>query len=116
MPEISDRIILADFFTHDFKAAPFDLIYERTFLCSLPPSLWETYVARVAELLRPNGALAGFFFYGTNPEPPPYPLTEQKAADIFGGRFDLETTEPVSDSLPIFAGQEKWQEWRRRER
>jgi hypothetical protein len=114
IPEIGDHIVLGDFFAHDFKAAPFDLIYERTFLCSLPPSLWKNYAARVAELLRPNGILAGFFFYGEEPEPPPYPVTEQKAAEIFGARFDLQTSEPVTDSQSIFACQEKWQQWRLR--
>lgn len=112
--EVGDKIIQGDFFTHDFKAAPFDLIYERTFLCSLPPSLWENYAARVANLLRPSGVLIGFFFYGQQSQPPPYPLTQRKADEIFGERFELEKSEPVTDSLPIFAEQEKWQEWRLR--
>jgi len=68
----------------------------------------------VAELLRPRGLLAGFFFYGKKSDPPPYPLTENKAAEIFASRFDLINTEPVADSLSIFAGQEKWQEWQLR--
>lgn len=114
LASLENKIILGDFFTHDFKAAPFDLIYERTFLCSLPPSLWKNYAARVARLLRPGGALAGFFFYGEEPAPPPYPLTEQKAAEIFADSFELKTSEPVADSLSIFAGNEKWQEWRLR--
>jgi len=108
------KIILGDFFTYDFKTALFDLIYERTFLCSLPPSLWKNYAARVAQLLRPGGALAGFFFYGEESDPPPYPLTEQKAAEIFADRFELKTSESVADSLSIFAGKEKWQEWQLR--
>jgi SAM-dependent methyltransferase len=116
LPENRSNVILGDFFTYDFKDAPFDLIYERTFLCSLPPSLWKNYVSRVAQLLRPGGILAGFFFHGQEPKPPPYPLTEQKAAEIFGGRFELQTSDAVTDSLSIFAGQEKWQEWRLRER
>ncbi|HLW34840.1 MAG TPA: methyltransferase domain-containing protein [Chthoniobacterales bacterium] len=113
---MADNIILGDFFSHDFESAPFDLIYERTFLCSLPPSLWNKYAARVAQLLRPDGKLAGFFFYGEESQPPPYPLTEQKAVEIFGGRFELYKSEPALDSLPIFAGKEKWQEWRLSER
>jgi SAM-dependent methyltransferase len=111
---IGNRIILGDFFTYDFKAAPFDLIYERTFLCSLPPSLWKNYAARVAQLLRPGGALAGFFFYGEESDPPPDPLTEQKAAEILADHFELQASESVADSLSIFAGEEKWQEWRLR--
>ena len=116
LPEISDQIVLGDFFTYDFTTAPFDLIYERTFLCSLPPSHWKNYAIRVAELLRPGGILAGFFFYGAEAEPPPYPLTKEKAAEIFEDRFELEASEPVADSLPVFRGTEKWQEWRVYER
>ena len=114
LPAVADRIILGDFFAYNFKAAPFDFIYERTFLCSLPPRLWKDYGTRVAELLRPNGTLAGFFFYGKESDPPPYPLTESKATEIFADRFDLRENEPVADSLSIFAGQEKWQEWQLR--
>jgi hypothetical protein len=110
----STAIVLGDFFACDFNGARFDLIYERTFLCSLPPQLWKDYAARVAQLLRPDGALAGFFFYGDESEPPPYPLTEHTANEIFGDRFELEISEPVTDSLSIFAGKEKWQEWRLR--
>jgi hypothetical protein len=116
LPAVADRIILGDFFSYNFEAAPFDLVYERTFLCSLPPRLWKDYATRVAELLRPRGMLAGFFFYGKESDPPPYPLTESKAAQIFPARFDLKKNEPVTDSLSIFAGQEKWQEWQLRKR
>ena len=110
-----DKVILGDFFTYNFEAS-FDLIYERTFLCSLPPQLWKDYVARIVQLLRPRGTLAGFFFYGEESDPPPYPLTESKATEIFAAQFELEKSEPVSDSLSIFAGSEKWQEWKLRER
>jgi len=114
LPDMGGDIVLGDFFTYDFEAARFDLIYERTFLCSLPPLHWKNYAARVAQLLRPNGVLAGFFFYGDDSDPPPYPLTKRKADEIFGTHFKLQTNQEVDDSLPIFAGQEKWQEWRLR--
>jgi Thiopurine S-methyltransferase (TPMT) len=114
LPQFADKIILGDFFRYDFGPARFDVVYERTFLCSLPPRLWNDYAARVAELLRPKGTLAGFFFYGEESDPPPYPLTESKASEIFDGRFDLLTSEAVTDSLSIFAGSEKWQEWQLR--
>jgi cyclopropane fatty-acyl-phospholipid synthase-like methyltransferase len=110
LPKLRDRIIFGNFFTHDLGRAAFDLVYERTFLCSLPPRLWNDYAERVAELLNPRGLLAGFFFYGEEPDPPPYPLTESKASELFDARFDLRTSEAVTDSLSIFAGQEKWQE------
>lgn len=111
--ELSDRLFVADFFHHDFGASRFDLIYERTFLCALPTSLRDQYAARVAELLRPGGILAGFFFYGDeDPDGPPFPLPPEKANALFKN-FRLRRSEKTPDSLPIFADCEKWQEWER---
>ena len=60
-----------------------------------------------------TGKLAGFFLYGDEPEPPPYPLTTTQAAELFGRDFILSQDEPVTDSQPVFAGKERWQEWTR---
>ncbi|MDQ6706615.1 MAG: TPMT family class I SAM-dependent methyltransferase [Acidobacteriota bacterium] len=112
--ELGDRFFVADFFQHDFGANCFDLIYERTFLCALPPSLRDRYAERVAELLRPGGVLAGFFFLGDeDPAGPPFPLPPEKANALFLKSFRLRHSEKVNDSLPIFAGREEWQEWER---
>ena len=105
------EVILGDFFTYDFGSMRFDIVYERTFLCSLPPRFWKNYVTRVAQLLQPKGMLVGFFLYGEESDPPPYPLSEATARKLFTGRFELIRTEAVPDSLPIFRGMEKWQEW-----
>jgi SAM-dependent methyltransferase len=104
-------VLLGDFFTYDFGAQFFDVIYERTFLCALPPDLWPTYVNRVAQLLRPKGKLVGVFLYGEPDEPPPYPLTSQDARKLFERKFSLSKSLSVLDSLPMFAGNERWQEW-----
>jgi SAM-dependent methyltransferase len=111
---LSHCVIAGDFFTNDFSSQEFDLIYERTFLCSLPPDRWPVYATRMAELLPKGKLLAGIFLYGEEPEPPPYPLTEARALELFGNEFELIRSEPVSDSLPLFAGMERWQEWRRK--
>lgn len=110
----ADKTLLADFFTHDFAGRKFDVIYERTFLCSLPPERWPAYAQRVTELLRPGGKLIGFFLYGHDDEPPPYPLTEETARQLFGRKFMRVADEPVFDSLPLFAGRERWQIWERK--
>jgi SAM-dependent methyltransferase len=109
--ELADRVVQDDFFEHNFGSQRFDLIYERTFLCALPPDLWPAYVTRVRQLLTPGGKLAGIFLYGGQGEPPPYPLTSAKASELFGKNFSLLKTVPVMDSLPLFAGNERWQEW-----
>jgi SAM-dependent methyltransferase len=110
---LAERVILGDFFTHDFGQHCFDLIYERTFLCSMPPSRWPDYANRMADLLSPVGRLIGVFWYGQQHEPPPYPLTDKQAGQIFQRRFRLVRSELMTDSLPLFRGMERWQEWRK---
>lgn len=108
---LASRVVQDDFFTHDFGRRRFDLIYERTFLCALPPRLWPAYVNRMTELLCPNGKLVGIFLYGEESNPPPYPLNPEKAGELFKKKFSVIKSVPVSDSLPIFQGNERWQEW-----
>jgi SAM-dependent methyltransferase len=108
---LADRVIFGDFFTYDFGQSNFDIIYERTFFCSMPPSRWPDYANRMADLLSPEGRLIGIFLYGQQAESPPYPLTDEEAEQLFQRRFRLVRTELVIDSLPLFRGMERWQEW-----
>jgi SAM-dependent methyltransferase len=109
---LAERVILGDFFTYDFGQRRFDLIYERTFLCSMTPSRWPDYVNRTADLLSPGGRLIGVFLYGqSSPSGPPFPLTEPEAGQLFKKRFRLLRSEPMTDSLPLFRDMERWQEW-----
>ena len=109
---LADRVILGDFFTHDFGQCRFDLIYERTFLCSMPPPRWPDYVNRMADLLSPGGRLIGVFLYGPGSlSGPPFPLTDTDAEQLFERRFQLVRSKAVTDSLPFFRDMERWQEW-----
>jgi hypothetical protein len=65
----------------------------------------------MADLLADGGRLIGFFFYGQEDEPPPYPLTETEAQQLLGKKFARTADAPVTDSLPLFAGRERWQVW-----
>jgi SAM-dependent methyltransferase len=108
---LADKILLADVFDYDCRGQKFDMIYERTFLCSLSPDIWPKYAQRMADLLADGGRLIGFFFYGQEDEPPPYPLTETEAQQLLGKKFARTADAPVTDSLPLFAGRERWQVW-----
>lgn len=111
--ELADKVMVGDFFTHEFPPYSFDFVYERAFLCSMPPALWNAYGERMADLLRPGGQLVGLFLYGDEPDPPPFPFTDAAAADVFGGRFELSRSERVAGAVPMFDGKEHWQEWTR---
>jgi SAM-dependent methyltransferase len=113
---LAARIVEGDFFAHAFAEAPFDFIYERTFLCALPPAWREKIVARLATLLKPGGTLAGLYYFEATDDGPPHGLAPGEAERLFEARFQLERDAPVppAESLPLFAGHERWQERRRR--
>jgi SAM-dependent methyltransferase len=113
-PLLAERVRAADFFTHPFPAGSFDLVYERTFLCALPPAEWPAYARRMAELAKSGGVLCGFFFFGPEAEPPPYPVAPAELDRLLGPAFARVADEPVVDSLPLYAGKERWQVWQRR--
>ena len=110
---LSQRVIHGNFFKHDFADNRYGLVYERRFLCSLPPTRWTDYAARMARLVPAGGKLVGLFLYGQEPEPPPYPLTEATAAELLGPSFKLVHSEAVTGSVPVYQGLEHWQEWER---
>jgi hypothetical protein len=66
----------------------------------------------MADLLSPGGRLIGLFLYGNEPEPPPFPLTDATASELLGKSFRLLKTETATaDSVPVYQGMERWQEW-----
>ena len=112
---LGDKIVHGNFFKYDFGQTRYGLIYERGFLCSLPMTRWAEYVSRMTSLLSRGGRLVGLFLYGQEPEPPPFPLTEEKAASLLGGSFQLLRTEAVRESVPVYQGMERWQEWQKKD-
>lgn len=111
---LGDRVRQGDFFVAAPDPDGFGLVYERTFLCALTPELHAAYARRMAELIRPGGVLCGLFFHGPEEEPPPYPLSPMQILALLGSNFELVEDRAVTDSLPLFAGKERWQVWRRR--
>lgn len=107
------RVVEADFFAWEPGRA-LDVIYERAFLCAMPPALWPRVAARWAELLPPGGLLAGFFFFGESPKGPPFGIARTGLDALLAPHFDLVEEAKVADSLPVFEGRERWMVWRRR--
>ena len=109
----AERVVEADFFAWQ-PPHPLDLIYERAFLCAMPASMWPQVAARWADLLAPGGQLAGFFFFGSAPKGPPFGIARTALEALLASHFDLIEEGEVVDSLPVFAGQERWMVWKRR--
>ena len=109
----SDRVRHADFFA-PIAGEPFDALYERAFLCALPRRLWADWGRRMADVVAPGGLVAGYFFFGEGERGPPFPLASRaELAKLLQPAFEPIADEPVSDSIAVFAGKERWQVWRR---
>ena len=106
------RVVEADFFQWQPQQS-LDLIYERAFLCAMPPAMWPQVAARWAELLPSGGQLAGFFFFGASPKGPPFGIARAALEQLLTPHFALVEEGEVVDSLPVFAGQERWMVWER---
>ena len=112
---LAKNIFTGDFFQYDFTAGAFDVIYERTFICAILPERREAYRNRAAALLKYRGSLLGYFYYQAPvvADGPPFGFAWGTADELFSRHFLLVKDTPVTDSLPIFAGRERWQEWHR---
>jgi len=94
----------------------FDVVYERAFLCALPRKLWPQWAARMGELVKPGGVLAGFFFIDDNEKGPPFGVAPHALRQLLQSDFSLEEHQaiPADQSIPVFEGKEVWQVWRRK--
>jgi SAM-dependent methyltransferase len=109
----ADRIVQADFFTYA-PPRPLDLVYEQAFLCALPRARRPDVAARWAGLLAPGGLLAGYFFFDDVPKGPPFGIAREELDALLAPHFECVADQAVPDSIPVFAGKERWMEWRRR--
>lgn len=108
----AERVVQADFFEFALSR-PIELIYERAFFCALPTRMRQDVVNRWAALLPPGALLAGFFFFDDAPKGPPFGIAPTELEALLAPYFERIVDEVVDDSLPVFAGKERWQVWRR---
>ena len=93
---LADTVHQADFFTYPGGNASFDIVYERTFLCTLEPDRRSQYARRIAELVTLSGLLCGFFFFG----PENYPISKDQLDQLLGRWFEKIEDHAVEDSRP----------------
>jgi len=109
----ASRVVEGDFFSFE-PAHPPQLIYERAFLCALPPAMNDAIAQRWAALLPPGGLLAGFFFFDDSAKGPPFGIARERLEALLAPDFVCLEDEPVTDSIAVFAGRERWQVWQRK--
>lgn len=109
----ADRIEQADFFTWQPRRG-LDFIYERAFLCALPPAMRPAVVERWAALLPPGAFLGGFFYIADTERGPPFGIGAAQLQTMLSPYFERLEDMAVTDSIPVFDGFERWQLWQRR--
>lgn len=110
---LADLVQAGDFFA---MAGQWDLVYERALLCALPRRDGLAWARQVGALVRPGGLLAGLYYFDDNPKGPPFGTDQATLGALLDPAFVMTASRvvPASESLPVFAGKERWQVWERR--
>ena len=99
-----DQLIHQNFFDHDDT---YDIIFEQTFFCALPPELRADYVDKMHELLKPKGKLVGLLFtFPLTENGPPFGGSQTEYISLFKEKFDLNILEESYNSFPKRQGNE----------
>ena len=111
------RIVTEDFFAYR-PEAPFDLIWDYTFLCALDPSVRPVWARKVDELLAPEGEILTLIFPAVDAPPlgegPPFPLRPDDVRALLEPTFEAIELRPVERSHEGREGMEHLGRWRRR--
>ena len=97
------KVIRGDFFELQQK---FDLILEQTFFCALDPSLRKNYAAKMYDLLKQDGKLAGLFFNRSFDDSPPFGGNKEEYMNLFAPLFDILVMEKAYNSIERRMGTE----------
>lgn len=90
------EVIETDVFSYD-APEPFDVIYEQTCLCALPPQRWAEYERRLAGWLGPGGRLAAAFMQTDSPAGPPFACPPDAMLRLFA----VERWEWPGELVPV---------------
>ncbi|KAJ3123909.1 hypothetical protein HK098_001554 [Nowakowskiella sp. JEL0407] len=106
-----------DFFADTDIGAPFDVIFDYTFLCALPISLRQDWANKMNSLLKPGGYLICLMYPLVNDDPnvgPPFPLRREIYSSLLGQTMQFMEERQVR-SIPRRAGVEALSIWKKYE-
>ncbi len=95
--ENGGRFVAGDVFAMSLPEAPFDLWWDHTFFCALPPHRRREWGRRAAEWVRPGGCLVAVVFPNAAalpeahkaPDGPPFPFRVEDLEAALGDAFRL---------------------------
>ncbi len=102
-PELGDVWLMDDLFKMDHARSTYDLVWEHTCYCAIPPGMREDYAESVFDLLKENAYFAGVFFTDTGQPPeigPPFSTTRAEVFENFDRMFQLVWEGLPSQSYP----------------
>jgi SAM-dependent methyltransferase len=106
--------VQVEFVRADVSALPtdwtgrFDVVWEQTCLCAIPPDLRKPYLAEVERVLEPSGRLIAVLWNHGKAEGPPYDMDVDTVMDALDGRFEVLERELVGDSPGDRVGEWLW--------
>ncbi|WVQ94377.1 hypothetical protein IAU59_001456 [Kwoniella sp. CBS 9459] len=114
------EVICQDFFSYN-PQEKFDVIYDYTFLCALPPDLHPSWATRLAYLTHASSCLITMMYplppTSTGQNPPPWPLTVDRYHELLDKDWVLVWSQDVPHEEKRTTGApggEKLAVWRRR--
>ncbi|KAH8113360.1 S-adenosyl-L-methionine-dependent methyltransferase [Phellopilus nigrolimitatus] len=111
------NFLATDFFA--FKLAEsdgFDLIFDHTFFCAIPPSLRSDWGRQMSNLARPGGFLITLVYPmdGPREDGPPFSVSVENYADALGHQWNMAINKIPFESSPSHKGRERLVVWQRK--
>ena len=91
-PHLGETWLVDDLFKMSHQTSEYDLIWEHTCYCAIPPSKRQDYIDSLLILLKPRGLFAGVFFIDTGQPPevgPPFSTSRDEVFDNFNSNMQL---------------------------
>lgn len=106
------KLIQNDFFELNGN---YDMVIEQTFYCAIDPKQRDRYALKMAELIIPNGILAGVFFsFPLSQEGPPFGGSAEEYHKRFSPNFEIQILENCRNSIKPREGRELFLKMKRR--
>jgi SAM-dependent methyltransferase len=78
----------------------FDLVWEQTCLCALPPEQRRPYLQAMAQILEPGGQMVALLWNHGDEGGPPWSMSPVLVEQLLVGLFTIDRREPVVESIP----------------